>query len=133
MNMSLEISKDTLDYDIRRWLLLVGYYLMITFVLSLRGNEGFMMDAGALARHINCGKGDREENPHAVIPLLGRFKGEDGGRLHLMLVSPYTDSGFEVRKWTEAVITLLSGDGNLSGPVMCDKEGMMMASSEVDA
>jgi hypothetical protein len=37
--------------------------------------------------------------PHVMFTLVGRFKGEQGGRHHLMPVPAITGSGLEVRKW----------------------------------
>ena len=44
-----------------------------------------------------------------------------------------TESGFQVRQWTEAVVELLIEEKNLSGPAICDEQGCLIATSEVDA
>ena len=56
-------------------------YFMSCFVVSLRGGDGFMMDASGLWYHI----GKVREGPlaHVVIPTMGIFKGENGRRHHL--------------------------------------------------
>jgi len=77
---------------------MIGTYLVVSFVLSLRGNEGFMVEAGGLIHHLRHGTEDDEEIPYCVVPLLGRFKNEDGERWHLMMATSITGSGFKVRK-----------------------------------
>ena len=52
----------------------MGTYLIVYFLCSLRGNEGFMVELSGLIQHINDGKGQYEDNPHVVLPLLGRLK-----------------------------------------------------------
>lgn len=57
---------------------------------------------------------------------LGKFKNEDGARLRKMLASSVTDSGFQVRKWTEAVAELLLKGNNLDGPAICNKKWVLV-------
>lgn len=61
-----------------------------------------MLDLSGLMNHWELGLS--ESPPHVVIPLLGRFKGEDFQRYHLLLEPVETDSGFEIKKWLEWVI-----------------------------
>ena len=58
----------------RRWVQVLGTYLVIFFVCSLSGNEGFMVKLGGIIQHIYDGKGEYEEFLHMVITLLGKFK-----------------------------------------------------------
>ena len=58
---------------------MVGSFLLLGFVLSLRGNKGFMVEAHGLQSHRNYGQNNGRDS-HVVIPLLGRFKNEDGER-----------------------------------------------------
>ena len=51
---------------------------------SLRGSKGFIMDASVLRNHI--GKGREGPLSHALITIMGRFKGETGRRHHLQAV-----------------------------------------------
>ena len=91
----------------KRWITIVGCYLIVSFVCSLRGNEGFMIDLSGLIEHIMDGRAD-ESSPHVVIPLLGRFKNEVGERLHLMLAVNVTNSGFQVRAWVERLVRIVT-------------------------
>ena len=59
-------------------------YLAVTYVYGLRGNEGFWVDADRLRSGIELGRAATEDTPsHVVVSLLGRFKGEDGDRMHV--------------------------------------------------
>ena len=64
-----------------------------------------------------------------VILLLGRFKNESGERWHILLRSSDTASGFKLRIWIERLMMLLLRERNISGPVFCDKGGVLVASS----
>lgn len=67
---------DASSVDERAWWVSVGAYLTVGFCISLRGPEGFMLDLGVLRKFLDQGAND-SECPFVVIPLLGRFKGED--------------------------------------------------------
>ena len=64
------INAEGVTYAEKRIATITGAYLIMSFVLSLRGNEGFMLDLQGLIQHINDGK-DNTEHPHVVFPLLG--------------------------------------------------------------
>jgi hypothetical protein len=114
-----------------RWLVTVGAYIAVTYVASLRGNEGFMLDLHALRKWFPEGKDD--ELSYIVLPLLGRFKGEEGERQHLFPVVSVTRSGINVRKWIAALIVVREKEGRVDGPAFCDTEGYVVSSREVDA
>jgi len=119
-----------------RWISMCGCFLLLGFVLSLRGNEGFMVEAHGLVSHLHYGLEENleeEENVgFVVVPLLGRFKNEDGERWHLMLSVSRTGSGFEVRKWVERVAAILVDEGHTSGPAFCHANGRSFRSFEID-
>jgi len=132
-NIENEIASRELDEENRRWLIMVGAYLVVTFVLSLRGNEGFMVEAGGLIHHLRHGKEDDEDTPFCVIPLLGRFKNEAGERWHLMMATSTTGSGFKVRTWIERLASILRLEGKSSGPAFCHPSGRVIRSMEMDS
>ena len=98
-----QLEKELLDYETslkrRRWIATAGAYFTISFVMALRGNETFMLHLKGLREYIDQGRND--SIPHIVVPLLGRFKGEDYQRYHILLAPNKSDSGFECRKWLE--------------------------------
>ena len=116
----------------KRWLAMVGCYLVTVFVLSLRGNEGFMVEAGGLTNHLPHGRDRSEDLPFVVVPLLGRFKNEDGEKWHLMLSVSVTASGFRVRHWIERVCNILVDENKQSGPAFCHPSGIAIKTIEMD-
>ena len=97
------LKKEVLDHSTslerRRDVAAFGAFYTLSFTLALRGNETKMMDLGGLINHLNDGKED--ERPHVVVPLLGKFKGEEYRRYHILLAPNITDSCFEPRLWLE--------------------------------
>jgi hypothetical protein len=63
-----------------------------------------------------------------VGPLLGRFKGEDGERFHLLLMSEVTASGFEPRRWLDLLVRRREEQGFLRGPAFVDSGGVLVSS-----
>jgi hypothetical protein len=62
-------------------LIVVGVYSVITYVVSLRGSEGFLLDLGGL----NLPKLDEnQDTKYFIIPLMGKVKGEHHNRCHLL-------------------------------------------------
>jgi hypothetical protein len=124
--LSIEVMMEYMKRLERMWLqamdkkeivliCLVGAYSVITYILSLRGNEGFLLDLFGLRTHIDKGKHD-QAHPHVVATLLGRLKGEEGERYHMLLMASETGSGLKVQKWLERLVTLCEGQGKFYGP-----------------
>ena len=123
-------SQNTLNSR-KRWLSVARAYFVISYACSLRGNEGFMLDAGALIRYISKGSG-QDDVPHVVVPLLGRFKNEVGERFHLMMSVNITKSGLDVRWWLELLVTILKLERKTKGPAICDPEGYIVKSLDMN-
>ena len=49
---------------------------------ALRGGEVFLLEASDLIRRVSKGK-IHDTDPHIVVPLMGRFKGETGVKVGL--------------------------------------------------
>ena len=129
-NMEEDMKKGEKEH---RHYAMMGCFFVVAFVLALRGNEVFMVEAGALIDHFKFGVMDLEnEDGHVVVPLLGRFKNEDGEVFHLMLSVNTTASGLEVRKWVGYVVDILKQEGRLSGPAFCRESGYVLTSTEVN-
>ena len=71
--------------------------IVVLYGGSLRGNEGFMVDADSSAKFILTGK--NTETPHILVPLYGFFKNEQGDRF----LSSITKSGIQIRFWLEQI------------------------------
>jgi hypothetical protein len=66
--------------------------MVVSYVLSLRGPEGFLVDLCGLQRywsetHLEKGK------EYVIIALRGEIKGKHSQREHLVPCSPVTSSG----------------------------------------
>jgi len=141
LHLSLKYLEDELSFlpttpaERKRWIKLRGTFLLLGFVLSLRGPEGFMVEAHGLVAHLHHGL-DEElsagESSYVVIPLLGRFKNEEGERWHLMMSVSTTGSGFMVCKWVERLASVLVEEGHHSGSAFCHKNGKCIRSYEID-
>ena len=131
-NLEEEIEDGETDPGRRRWCIMVGNFLLLGFVLSLRGNEGFMVEAHGLQSHRDCGRSEGRDS-HVVIPLLGRFKNEDGERWHLMVAAAETSSGFKVRQWVDLLVEVLRRERRKEGPAFCKEDGTMISPQAMDA
>ena len=97
-----------------KWKAVVGLaYLVISFHASLRGSEGLKVYYPTLEKYWNKGnyshddfKAKNENPPHIIIPIKGRFKGEQGERCHLLPLSNSSKSGVNIRKSIHALIKL---------------------------
>jgi hypothetical protein len=69
---------------------------------------------------------------HVVIPLLGRFKGEQNTRYHLSPLASTTRSGLQVQRWVERLIEVREKVGRLQGPAFCDRAGEVALSYTYD-
>ena len=125
------VDPDT-DDDRRRLLTMTAGYMASTYAYSLRGNEGFWVDARRLVDNIQIGKNDSRYGPHVCVSLLGRFKGEDGDRMHVFPLSNITKSGIRVRVWLERVVRTIQEEGKDNCPAFCDKEGFQLTESVVE-
>ena len=68
---------------------MAGAYFAITYVDSLRGPEGLLLDFGGVRRKFVKG---REAN-YVIVALLGQVKGKHGEREHLLPTASITNSG----------------------------------------
>ena len=116
-SFEIELEKSSTPNNRKRWIIMCGAFMLLGFVLALRGPEGFMIEAHGLVSHLHYGLEDDPENQDisfVVIPLLGRFKNEERERWHLMLSVSETESGFKVRKWVERLAEVLVQEGHYS-------------------
>jgi hypothetical protein len=106
-------------------------YALVSYCNALRGNEGFKLDLGGLRKHLR--RGQNHAVPHCVAPLLGRFKGEDGERYHLLLMVSETASGLEPRKWIDLLVLCREHQGLFQGPAFVDGQGQEVSSGKYEA
>jgi len=127
-----ELNNESVPDNRKRWINMCGTFYLLGFVLSLRGNEGLMVEAHGLVSHLHYGLEEDEEHPYIVIPFLGRFKNEEGERWHLMISVGTTGSGFQVRKWIERIARILVEEEQVVGPAFCHRNGRPIRVTELD-
>ena len=95
--------------EMEKWIF-AGCYFCFCYVVSLRSPEGLMVDLKGLMEYLDPSR------DHVVIPLLGKVKGEDHVRSHLLHCVNVTGSGINVVQWIQRLITLHEIRGRSSGP-----------------
>lgn len=127
INLEYEFKQPSTLPGRKREVVMLGSYLIICFVCALRGNEGFLVESDGLQQMIEMGNGEAEiEMGHVVIPLLGRFKNEDGEKWHVMVSANVTGSGLLVRQWIERLVEVLKAEDKGMGPAFCTMSGEMI-------
>ena len=117
----------------KRLITMVCGYIVVTFGYSLRGHEGFWTDAGRLCEGIGTGRNPAVgERRHVLVSLLGRFKGEQGSRMHVFPLSDRTSSGIRIRLWLERVVKILEDERKRNCPAFCDGEGYQLTERMVE-
>jgi hypothetical protein len=104
----------------------------VTFGYSLRGNEGLGVDAQRLGDNIGVGKHDPRAG-HVLVSLLGRFKGEEGDRMHVFPLANVTRSGIRIRLWLERLARVLRVEGKTNCPAFCDEDGYQLSTGDLEA
>lgn len=114
----------------RRFLIVFGAYMALSYGGSLRGNEGFFLEGKALLRDINKGK-NHTTFPHVVCSLLGKFKGETNEATSTLVLANVSKFGIHFRLWMERLAGLLVSEGGLDRegehiPAICEETGELM-------
>jgi len=102
--------------DTHSWIVL-STYVIITYVLSLRGSEGMMLDLGGLIKHWT-----NESLGYMRIVLYGKLKGENDYRHHFLPCVNVTKSGINVRYTVERLIETKKNLGLIDGSAISDKK-----------
>jgi len=101
-------------------------YVAISYTLSLRGPEGFMIDLHGLVKYKN------KTPEYCIVTLLGRLKGEAHDLTHLIPCANVTDSGIQIRSIINTLITFKVSQGFSSGPAISNYEGKLLSAKSVD-
>jgi hypothetical protein len=86
--------------ELNCWIV-IGAYSVITYVLSLWGTEGFLLDLGGLRLHL---VGLTKNPKYFIIPLMGKVKGEHHDQCHLLPCTFITNSGIKPYKWIQRLV-----------------------------
>jgi hypothetical protein len=101
-------------------------YVVVTYVVSLRGSEGLLLDLVGLICQWEKGDGSC-----VVIALLGKIKGEHHERCHLLPSVLVTQSGVKVAESLERLIATKRGNGFEDGPAISDEKGEAYSSRAI--
>jgi hypothetical protein len=123
----LELGGDQNKADRERWIF-AGTYFAISYVLSLRGPEGLLLELEGCRKYFNSRFGsDGDPAKHVVVALLGQVKGEHNERQHLLPSVNETKSGIQVRRWMRRTLAANYANGRVSGPAFCDEKGVVLS------
>jgi hypothetical protein len=103
-------------------------FIMVAFCGSLRGNETFLLDLAGLRKYLR----DLKDENLVIVPLLGRYKGEQHTRYHLMPLAATTDSGLRVREWLTRLVQVREKQGLVRGPAFGDRKGGILSPGQVE-
>jgi len=119
--------------DERRCMLLanVGAYITIAFCGSFRGPEVFLVDLFGLRKYFEMNP-SYEGVDYVVIPLLGRFKGENGLAYHLTPLAAETQSGIKVKLWIKRLLEVRWQQGKMNGPAFVGWDGKPLIASGIE-
>jgi hypothetical protein len=112
--------------ELNRWTVL-HTFMLVTYVVSLRGPEGFLLDLEGLHRHW---RDDVED--HFIITLRGKIKGEHNARCHLLPCVPVTGTGLRIRDSVKRLLELKANQGLTDGPAISKENGHLFSSRAID-
>jgi hypothetical protein len=108
----------------------LGVFCLVGYASALRGEETTNIELGGVRKHFV--DGGMSATPHVIFTLMGRFKGDQGGRHHLMPVAAITGSSLEVRKWTECLLQVKEKRGVVAGFMFARQDGSRAKSSDFE-
>jgi hypothetical protein len=120
----IEDTVTTRDHN--RWIVFHAF-VVVTYVVSLRGSEGLLLDLGGLI--CQWEKGDRS---CIVIALLGKIKGKHHECCHLLPSVLVTQSGVRVAESLGRLIASKRQNGFEDGPAISDEKGEAYSSRAID-
>jgi hypothetical protein len=126
--LEFRIADATSLSELNRWVV-VGAYLVVTYVISLRGSEGFLLDLGGLRKH---SVDPKENQNYFLIPLMRKVKGEHHFRCHLLPCTFAKKSGIKPYLWIERLKEIQLKQGLIDGQGISDEKGRVLNSSVID-
>ena len=93
-------------------------YATLSYVISLRGNEGFLLDLDGMSRHTSG-----NEKKYFIVALQGKIKGETNEKSHLVPCANITSSGIDVKKVVVRLLKLKERMGFRKGPAVTTLNG----------
>ena len=121
-----QIVEADLPEDEHRWIVWVSY-IVLTYVVALRGSEGLMMELRGLKNQMEVGRQD-----HCTIALFGKLKGQEQYREHQIPCVNVTKSGINIKYTIQRLVQSKEALGLTSGPAISDSRGCLLPSREID-
>jgi len=118
----LDREWEAAEQQARQSLAMIGAYACIAYGGSFRGDEVFHTDLCELLKHSTTPLIENKL-PYVLIPLLGRFKNEDGEHYHLIPLAFETRSGIEIGKWVERLVQVKKSHRQTGGPAFSNQSG----------
>ena len=124
--VELKIEESAAVEERNQWIVFITYAI-ITYVLSLRGNEGQLLNLEGLWEQ----KKHWQDN-YFIITLLGKFKGEDNSSEHTIPCTNVTKSGINVKYCLERLMNIKKEEGHITGPAISDNQGYLLSTQNLD-
>ena len=102
-------------------------YVIVSYVVSLRGNEGFLLDLHGLHRHWN-----KRNDDQFFLSLWGKVKGESNDLSHVLPCVNITSSKIPVFKMVERLMAEKLKYGFVDGPAIADINGNSLSVRDID-
>ena len=102
-------------------------FLVVTYVVSLHGPEGFLLDLDGCNRHWKEGAAD-----HFILALRGEIKGEHNARCHLLPCVPLTGSGLKIKESRKRLLDLKASQDLTDGSAISKENGLLFTSRSID-
>ena len=120
-----KVNEEEDPQDMIRWAK-AGALFTISYVLSLRGNEGILVDIEGLLEH------DSERNGLLAVPVTGKLKGTGRVQKYILRSVSITSSGINVGWWVQLLRRTVILSGAKKGPAFCDNEGFVWDSIAIN-
>ena len=107
-------------------LIVFGSFIVFSYVLSLRGSEGTMINLSTIVKYLNTSA------EWIIVGLKGKIKGETSERDHIFYCVNQTASGIKVRAWANLLRSVHEKAGRCGGPGITNWNGKVLRTSELD-
>ena len=115
------------DPEDEHFLTVFSCYICVTYVISLRGSEGLLLDLDDMNRNlVEPSKG------HFIIALLGEMKGEHHEHAHLIPSIDKISSGIPVREFVFRLPKMKKKAGWVDGPEIINSKGVLYSLKNLD-
>lgn len=130
-----ELASEELKRDRLREIIVFGATFVCLYAGALRGHEVSYMERSELVRKRNSGALAEKSKRHVVVPLMGRFKGEDGERNLMLVFANTSGSGLAIGRWISQLSELLLQERKhlKIGPALCHEDGTPYTSVELNS